>query len=144
MAVLFVCLGNICRSPTAEALFRARSNVACDSAGSGSWHIGKPPYAPMQEAAQARGLDMSDLRARQFGPGDFDRFDLILCMDAENLSDIERLRPAGNDTPVRNLAAYAGHSHVPDPYFTRDFEEALDILTASIDALVQDIQSSST
>ena len=140
--VLFVCLGNICRSPTAEAVFRdMRPDLTCDSAGTGGWHIGKPPYAPMQEAARAHGIDMSDLRARQFITGDFDRFDLIIGMDPQNIADIERLRPSGNATPVRLLAPYAGGGHdtVPDPYYTRDFDGALHLVQAAIAGLAAEL-----
>ncbi len=130
--ILFVCLGNICRSPAAEGIFGTLApHVQCDSAGTGDWHIGKPPYGPMQQAALARGYDLSALRARQFHAGDFDAFDLILAMDAANLRDIERLRPAGNGTPVRLFTDYTPDStvdHVPDPYFTGDFNAALDLI----------------
>lgn len=141
--VLFVCLGNICRSPTAEALFRrACPEVECDSAGTGGWHVGDPPYGAMQAAAQARGIDMSDLRARQFTVADFERFDLIMGMDADNIANIERLRPAGNDTRVELLAPYAGTGEdtVPDPYYTRDFDGTLDLIEAAMVGLVRDME----
>ncbi|UZD89810.1 low molecular weight protein-tyrosine-phosphatase [Cognatishimia activa] len=131
MKVLFVCLGNICRSPSAEGVFREMSTAITDSAGTAGWHVGKPPYGPMQEAAKRRGYDFSDLRARQFTAQDFDRFDLIIGMDASNLADIERLRPSGNETPVRCFTDYApetGMQEVPDPYYTRDFDGALDLI----------------
>lgn len=131
MKVLFVCLGNICRSPSAEGVFRSLSKVETDSAGTAGWHVGKPPYGPMQEAAKRRGYDFSGLRARQFGSADFDRFDLIIGMDASNLEDIESLRPLGNTTEVRCFTDYApesGMSEVPDPYYTRDFDGALDLI----------------
>ena len=130
--ILFVCLGNICRSPTAEGVFRTLApEVETDSCGTASWHVGKPPYEPMQAAAKARGYDLSDLRARQFDPGDFHRFDLIIAMDAQNLSDIEAQRPSGSATPVRLFTDYApesGMDHVPDPYYTRDFDGTLDLI----------------
>ncbi len=133
--ILFVCLGNICRSPAAEGVFRALLPEArTDSAGTAGWHVGKPPYGPMQAAAAARGIDLSDLRARQFSAGDFTRFDLILGMDAENIAEIEALRPAGNTTPVRLFTEFApetGATHVPDPYYTRDFDGALDLIEAA-------------
>ncbi|SHG53368.1 low molecular weight protein-tyrosine-phosphatase [Cognatishimia maritima] len=131
MKVLFVCLGNICRSPSAEGVFREMSDVDTDSAGTAGWHVGKPPYGPMQEAAKRRGYDFSDLRARQFTAADFDRFDLIIGMDGSNIEDIEALRPSGNNTPVRRFTDYAperGMSEVPDPYYTRDFDGALDLI----------------
>ncbi len=92
----------------------------------------------MQKAAQARGIDLSDLRARQFVAEDFDRFDLIIGMDANNISDIEDLRPHGNETPVRLLtdfAPHAGADHVPDPYYTRDFDGALDLIEVAVEGL---------
>ncbi len=132
--ILFVCLGNICRSPTAEAVFDAVTGGAydTDSAGTSDWHLGKAPYGPMQEAAGARGYDLSLLRARQITPADFARFDLILAMDGQNLADIEGLRPAGNSTPVRLMMDYGGGGgDVPDPYYTRDFDQTLDIVEAA-------------
>ena len=87
----------------------------------------------MQEAARPRGYDLSPLRARQFVGSDFDRFDLILAMDRANIGDMERLRPSGNDTPVELFLTYAdtGQTDVPDPYYTRDFDEALDLIEAA-------------
>lgn len=130
--VLFVCLGNICRSPAAEGVFRAISpQTVTDSAGTAGWHVGKPPYGPMQSAALGRGLDLSDLRARQFEAEDFEAFDLIIAMDDSNVEDIEALRPTHNQTPVKGLTDYApssGMDHVPDPYYTRDFEGCLDLI----------------
>jgi len=131
-SVLFVCLGNICRSPAAEGVLRGLSpRLRIDSAGTGDWHIGDPPYAPMQDAARARGYELSDLRARQFDAADFDRFELIVAMDAGNLAKIEAQRPAGNATPVRLLTDFAaghGADHVPDPYLTGDFDGALELI----------------
>ena len=140
MNVLFVCLGNICRSPSAEAVFRRIApQVVTDSAGTQGWHQGKQPYGPMQDAAKARGIDMSDLRARQFKKGDFDRFDVIIGMDAQNVEDIESLRPQGNTTPVEVFTTYcsSGADHVPDPYYTRDFEGALDLIEECAKGLAQ-------
>jgi len=132
--ILFVCLGNICRSPAAEGVFRAMApTVQTDSAGTGGWHVGDPPYGPMQAAAADRGYDLSDLRARQFRAADFERFDLIIGMDADNIANMERLRPVGNDTPLRLFTDYApeaGAMAVPDPYYTRDFDGALKLIEA--------------
>lgn len=130
--ILFVCLGNICRSPAAEGIFRdLMPEAETDSAGTSDWHVGDPPYGPMQAAARARGLDISGLRARQVSSADFSRFDLILAMDARNRADLEALRPPGNRTPVRLLTDFApdsGATHVPDPYYSRDFDGALDLI----------------
>lgn len=137
--ILFVCLGNICRSPAAEGVFRTLApGVTSDSAGTAGWHAGHAPYGPMQVAAKARGYDLSDLRARQFLSGDFNRFDLIIAMDDANLRDIEALRPAGARTPVRlftDYAAQTGMAHVPDPYYTRDFDGALDLIEVAAKGL---------
>lgn len=145
MRVLFVCLGNICRSPSAEGVFRdlaaeAGLAVSTDSAGTSDWHVGSPPYAPMQKAAQARGFDLSDLRARQFTAGDFNQFDLIIGMDHSNLDIIERLRPLGSQTSVRVFTDFApetGMDHVPDPYYTRDFDQTLDLVQAASRGLIR-------
>lgn len=143
MKVLFVCLGNICRSPAAEGVFRAMApGVQTDSAGTGSWHVGEPPYGPMQTAARDRGYDLSDLRARQFTAADFARFDLIIGMDDSNIANIERLRPAASTTPVRLFTEYApesGASEVPDPYYTRDFDGALTLVEACARGLLAEI-----
>ena len=146
--ILFVCLGNICRSPTAEAVLRALAEAAgqsleLDSAGTGDWHVGKPPYPPAIRAGALRGYDLTALRARQVTPEDFGRFDLILAMDESNLAALERLRPEGDETPVRLLLDYAppgGPREVPDPYFTGDFEEALDLIEAAGRGLLEELR----
>ena len=144
MSVLFVCLGNICRSPTAEAVFRALCpHVVCDSAGTSGWHVGEPPYAPMQAAALARGYDLSSLKARRFEAGDFGRFDLIIGMDDDNLEAIEALRPRGSATRTALLAPFGtmGLRAVPDPYYTRDFSGALDIVEDALRGLIVDLDA---
>jgi protein-tyrosine phosphatase len=126
----FVCLGNICRSPTAEAVMRHRVREAglddvieVESAGTGSWHVGDPPDARAREEASARGIAM-DGAARQFRPADFERFDLVLAMDRENAAHLRALAPDGKAAAkVRLLrefdpAAAAGRDlSVPDPYY---------------------------
>ncbi|TDK42195.1 low molecular weight protein-tyrosine-phosphatase [Antarcticimicrobium luteum] len=133
--ILFVCLGNICRSPAAEGIARAlMPELVIDSAGTSDWHLSEPPYGPMQAAARSRGIDLAGLRARQFEPCDFHRFDLILAMDGDNLHRIEALRPEGSETSVRLFTDYApetGADHVPDPYYSRDFDGALDLVEAA-------------
>ncbi len=129
--ILFVCLGNICRSPAAEGVVRALAPaLELDSCGTGGWHVGEAPYAPMQEAARARGYDLSALRARQVSADDFARFDLILYMDGQNLRDVEAMRPKGAEVPVRLFTDFVetGETAVPDPYYTRDFDGALDLI----------------
>ena len=143
--ILFVCLGNICRSPSAEGVFRTLSDTAglaatADSAGTSDWHVGDPPYSPMQAAASRRGYDLSALRARQFTAADFLDFDLIIAMDAENLQNIERLRPQSNQTPVRLFTDFApetGAQYVPDPYYTGDFDATLDLIETASHGLIR-------
>jgi protein-tyrosine phosphatase len=127
--VLMVCLGNICRSPAAEVVLRdmaakAGCAVQIDSCGTRGWHIGDPPYGPMIKAAAVRGYDLTGLKARAFVVQDFDRFDVILAMDASVQSDLERQRPKGSTTGIRLLSS----GEVPDPYYTRNFDQALDLI----------------
>ena len=143
MRILFVCLGNICRSPTAEGVLRALDPaLTIDSAGTSDWHIGSPPYSPAIHAAARRGYDLAPLRARQFVADDFCGFDLILAMDGKNLRDIERLRPSGSRTEVRLFLDYAEGRQgqdVPDPYYTRDFDGALDLIEFAAKGLLKSI-----
>lgn len=143
MRILFVCLGNICRSPTAEGVLRALDpTLTIDSAGTSDWHIGSPPYAPAVDAAARRGYDLAPLRARQFVADDFCGFDLILAMDGKNLHDIERLRPSKSGTEVRLFLDYAEGRQgqdVPDPYYTRDFDGALDLIEFAAKGLLKSI-----
>lgn len=142
--VLFVCLGNICRSPAAEAVFAQKAEqagllVLTDSAGTGNWHVGEPPYGPMIAAAQERGYDLSALRGRQFTREDFGAFDLIVTMDEANLQDVERLRPDYEKTPVKPMLSYVSGStvtEVPDPYYTREFDVTLGLIEQAADAMV--------
>lgn len=145
-SVLFVCLGNICRSPTAEAVFRSRATeagltVMVDSCGTGGWHRGEPPYMPAIEAAARRGYDMRALRARQLTADDFRRFEHVLVMDRSNLTDAQALMPAGGTQPRLFLshAPELGRSEVPDPWYSRDFDGALDLIEAATDGLIRDL-----
>lgn len=140
--VLFVCLGNICRSPTAEAVFASQIgslDVSHDSAGTSGWHIGEPPYGLMIAAARRRGIEMDHLRARQFSAADFSEFDLIIGMDPANIEAIESLRPAGSNTRVALLLDFADGDEktVPDPYYTRDFDGAIDLVGAGVQGLIK-------
>lgn len=127
--ILCVCLGNICRSPTAEAvLARHLPQAEIDSAGTSDWHIGDPPYGPAQEAAAQRGYDLSLQRARQVTVADFAQFDLILAMDASTEGKLKALAPANARAALRLYLDPVGGGDVPDPYYTRDFGEALDLI----------------
>ncbi|MDV7142104.1 low molecular weight protein-tyrosine-phosphatase [Tropicimonas sp. TH_r6] len=144
--ILFVCLGNICRSPTAEGVARVQAekagiDVVVDGAGTGAWHIGEPPDRRMQAAARAAGYDLSALRARRSVPADFERFDLIIAMDEENRRELEQIRPAGNDTPVRLLLPYgsSGRRDVPDPYYEGGFDAVLRMIEEATEALLDEV-----
>ncbi len=148
--ILFVCLGNICRSPTAEAVFAAKAaaaglDVAVDSAGTGTWHVGHPPDRRATAAAARRGYRMDHIRARQVGAGDFRDFDHVFAMDRSNLRDLERLRPASGGAKLGlflSLAPDVGEDDVPDPYYGEDggFDRVLDLLEAAGDALVEQLR----
>lgn len=133
--ILFVCLGNICRSPTAHGVFAAlaqagKADVYVESAGTGGWHVGDPPDTRAAAAAMARGYDLSGLRAQQVQVGDFNRFDRIIAMDTSNLAALERMRPEGNQTPVELFLHFADtpRTEVPDPYYEGGFDMVLDLI----------------
>ena len=147
--VLMVCMGNICRSPTAEAVLRHKLHqagldelVTVDSAGThGHWHAGEPPDHRSQAHARERGYDLSALRARPVVDADFDQFDLILAMDWDNLALLENLSPPTSRHKLRRLTEHCRrHDHpvVPDPYHGgRDgFEHVLDLIEDACDGLV--------
>ena len=148
MRILFVCLGNICRSPSAEAVMReiaAREapelRIEVDSAGTAGYHVGSPPDERSQEAARRRGYDMTPLRARVVAPEDFESFDLILAMDRNNLSTLRRRAPAAARERVRlflEFAPDAGSAEVPDPYYggASGFEQVLDLVEAASRGLI--------
>lgn len=151
MRVLFVCLGNICRSPTAEGVLRHKlrlagleSQVQVDSVGTGDWHVGKGVDPRTAKAALRRGYDLSALRGRQVAPADFARFDLILAMDKQNLQHLQGMRPATSTAEVDLfLRRYEGaRDEVPDPYYGGEagFDEVLDLLEHACDALVHELR----
>ncbi len=150
--VLFVCLGNICRSPTAEGVLRhmlaeeaPRLAVDIDSAGTADYHIGSAPDLRSQRAAMRRGIDLSGLRARQVAPDDFERFDLILAMDRQNLRALEALCPRTSKARLKLFMEYAGRPgcvELPDPYGgdAEDFELVLDLAAAASRGLIAALQ----
>ena len=147
MRILFVCMGNICRSPTAEGVMRQliadaglEDVVEVDSAGTGGWHAGEPPDARATAAARRRGVTLEG-GARQVRPEDFDRFDLIVAMDRENLRDLRAMAP---DHGAREkLRLLAPDQDVPDPYYggDRGFETVLDMVGAACRELLDELRA---
>lgn len=152
ISVVFVCMGNICRSPTAEAVFRhyvesagMSGQILIDSAGTHDYHIGDKPDARAQRAAQQRGYNMSDLRGRQVEEGDFRRFDYVLAMDSANLTVLQLMIPPDADTLPRLFLDYARHHRereVPDPYYggADGFERVLDMVEDAAQGLLEEIR----
>ena len=151
MKVLFVCLGNICRSPTAEGVFRQylaastlANTVEVDSAGTADWHTGKAPDPRACSAALKRGYDLSLLQARQVRVDDFHHFDLILAMDKSNLANLLAIRPADSRAELDLYLSRYGltPSEVPDPYYggEQGFEDVLDLLENASTALLAELQ----
>jgi protein-tyrosine phosphatase len=146
-----VCLGNICRSPTAEGVLRhllqqeaPQLPVEVDSAGTADYHVGDAPDRRSQRAALLRGIDISGLRGRQVAAEDFSRFDLILAMDEENLRELKLLKPANSRAELKLFMEYAPQAgrEVPDPYY-RDaaaFEKVLDLTAAASRGLIAALQ----
>ena len=151
VGVLFVCLGNICRSPTAHGVFQNRveerglsSAIQVDSCGTGDWHVGHAPDRRAAAAARSRGYDLDDLRARQVTATDFGSFDYILAMDRMNLADLETIRPGGFDCHLGLFLEFAPGVRtveVPDPYYGGEdgFGEVLDLVEAASDGLLEEI-----
>lgn len=152
ISILFVCMGNICRSPTAEGVFRklvadAELNDAIhiDSAGTHAYHEGEPPDRRARAAAQRRGVEMSDLRARRVTEADFETFDLILAMDNLNLVTLQDRAVADTEDRIRLLLEYseaARGAEVPDPYYggTAGFERVLDLVEDAAEGLLREIR----
>ncbi len=150
IGVLFVCLGNICRSPLAEGVFRHLVSVKgiedrflIDSAGTSSWHIGEPPDSRGQEAALIRGFDIGDQRARKLGHQDFHDFQYIMAMDQINLSHLRGM-DQGTGANLELLLSYtkAGFLEVPDPYYggVSEFEKVLDLVATGAEGLLEAIK----
>ncbi|MHA6129291.1 protein tyrosine phosphatase [Pseudomonas mohnii] len=151
MRVLFVCLGNICRSPTAEGVLRHKlreaglaDQIEVASAGTGEWHVGQAPDKRSQAAAKLRGYDLSAQRAQQVTRADFATYDLILAMDKSNLRDLESMQPVKGKAELDLfLRRYqSGIDEVPDPYHDSDqgFERVLDLIERASDLLVIELK----
>ena len=151
--VLFVCMGNICRSPTAEGMFRnmvasegLADRIETDSCGTISYHIGQAPDSRAQAAAIKRGYDISDLRARQVRPDDFDTFDYVVAMDRENYSNLQTVCPPSREDRLHMFLAFApelGTREVPDPFYggPQGFQTVLDLCETASKGLIADIRA---
>jgi low molecular weight protein-tyrosine phosphatase len=152
MKVLFVCMGNICRSPTAEGVFRAHArlhapglDIEIDSAGTHAYHVGEPPDPRTIAAAARRGIDLTGLRARQVREDDFSRFDLIIAMDRLNHATlVDRSAPEHHER-IRTLLEFAGKAapaDVPDPYYgdAKGFDDVLDLIESAAAGLLTEVR----
>ncbi len=154
IGILFVCLGNICRSPAAEGVFRLRAadaglagRILVDSAGTSDWNLGRPPDPRTLAEARRRGVDLGGLRARRVRGDDFRRFDLILAMDWANLIALETIRPAEATAELHlflDFAATSGRREVPDPYHGGDdhFREMFDLIEVGVAGLIAHLRRS--
>lgn len=153
--VLFVCMGNICRSPTAHGVFENMiknagmiGDVEVDSAGTHAYHVGEPPDKRSAQCAKKRGFDLSYIRARRVEVSDFDYFDYVLAMDADNLSILESMSPTQHKDKVRLFLDFAkdqSESEVPDPYYggPNGFDHVFDLVEAASKGLLEDIKKTS-
>ena len=150
--VLFVCMGNICRSPTAHGVFQSLvdeqglgESIQVDSAGTHSYHIGTPPDLRSQAMAKSRGVDLGDLRARRFVSADFTEFDYLLGMDHDNLANMLALMPDASSAQVKLMLEYSDRfeqQEIPDPYFGEDgFDMVFDMIDDAARGLLRDIRS---
>ena len=151
--VLFVCMGNICRSPTAEGVFRHKVSEAgledqihIDSAGTIAYHVGHPPDPRAQKAALKRGIDLSSQRARRVSSNDFEEFDLVIAMDSDNHYELEMICPPGYEDRLHMFLKFAQNTReteVPDPYYggSGGFETVLDMIEDAAEGLLQHLQS---
>ena len=155
-SVLFVCLGNICRSPTAHGVFETlvqqrglQQRIEVDSCGTGNWHVGEAPDRRATAEAQRRGYDLSHLRARQVAPGDFSHFDYILAMDQANLSHLQDMSPQDYKGHLGLFLPFADGAiaqEVPDPYYGGDegFTRVLDMIEQASEGLLREIVGADT
>jgi protein-tyrosine phosphatase len=151
VSVLFVCMGNICRSPTAQGVFRALvesealgDRIATDSAGTIAYHVGEPPDRRARETATKRGIDLSDLRARKVVSEDFDRFDYLLAMDSDNYKELREICPPGFEGRLHmfmDFAAQRAEQEVPDPYYggVAGFDRVFDMVEEASHGLLDHI-----
>ncbi len=152
--ILFVCMGNICRSPTAEGIFRHKvenasleSSIEIDSAGTHAYHIGSPPDPRAQSAAKKRDIDLSPLRARRVVTNDFIQFDYVIAMDKSNYEDLEAICPSGHENKIHLFLNYSNNieTEVPDPYYGsgNGFEIVLNLIENAAEGLLKHLQVTS-
>lgn len=152
VSVLFICMGNICRSPTAEGVFRHLVQkegldhwIQTDSAGTHSYHVGNEPDHRAQQTALSRGIDLSDLRARKAISDDFNQFDYLLAMDNDNYQILEQICPEGLESKLKLFLDFTNEfteTEVPDPYYGGDkgFEHVFDLVESASRGLLDDIK----
>jgi protein-tyrosine phosphatase len=148
--VLFVCLGNICRSPMAEAVFRHKvreaglaDRIEADSAGTGSWHIGKPPHQGTIDVLTRRRIDYSGIIARQVSKNDLDKFDYIVAMDENNVKNLRSLGGDSDNGKIARLLDFVPEQpirDVPDPYYTGNFDEVYELVDQGCEKLLDHIR----
>ena len=154
ISVLFVCLGNICRSPTAEGIFRSMveqeglsDRISIDSAGTAAYHVGQPPDRRAMMEAKNRGIDISGLRGRQAKAADFKRFDYVLAMDSENYANLSSICPSGFETKLSMFLSFTPgasdtmNQDVPDPYFEGGFGSVYEMIEKAAGGLLDDIKN---
>lgn len=152
-SVLFVCLGNICRSPLAEGIFRhltetqaTKKTYQIDSCGTGAWHVGSAPHEGSRKIAAQNGISLDGIRARQVDDGDFFNFQLIVAMDQSNLSDLREINPnpESNIVLLRQYDPIQDSLDVPDPYYAGGFDKVYEIIHRSCETLLQSLEGSAS
>lgn len=148
--ILFVCLGNICRSPMAEAIFREKvkneglaDRIKVDSAGTGDWHIGNPPHEGTREILKAKRISDEGLFARQIKASDLNDYDYIIAMDTENVKNIKKLAGRSSTVKIKRLLDFVDDhllTDVPDPYFTGNFDEVYELINEGCECLLREIK----